>query len=107
MEWGERLERGEVDTRDRIVIIGAGIVGCSLADELTALGCENVLVLDKGPLFATGGSTSHAPGGVLQTNTSRTVTQFAQYTVQRYAELEYDGKPVWAGTGSIEVATTP
>lgn len=96
-----------MDRDSRIVIIGAGIVGCSLADELTAMGCTNVVVLEQGPLFATGGSTSHAPGGVHQTNLSRTMTQFAQYTVKRYSELELDGQPCFYPVGSIEVAITP
>ena len=46
----------------RVVVIGAGIVGTSMADELTARGVTDVTVVDRGPLFATGGSTSHAPG---------------------------------------------
>ena len=46
----------------RVVVIGAGIVGCSLADELTARGWTDVTVLEQGPLPAPGGSTSHAPG---------------------------------------------
>ena len=96
-----------MDTDSTIVIIGAGIVGCSLADQLTSMGCGNVLVLEQGPLFATGGSTSHAPGGIHQTNLSRTMTQFAQATVQRYAQLEIDGEPCFYGVGSIEVAATP
>ncbi|HVA92477.1 MAG TPA: FAD-dependent oxidoreductase, partial [Chloroflexota bacterium] len=45
-----------------VVIIGAGIVGCAAAYHLTQLGCTDVLVLEQGPLFAAGGSTSHAPG---------------------------------------------
>ncbi|MDQ2744643.1 MAG: FAD-binding oxidoreductase, partial [Chloroflexota bacterium] len=40
----------------RIVIIGAGIVGASLAEHLTGLGCRKVTVLEQGPLFAPGGS---------------------------------------------------
>jgi len=91
----------------KIVIIGAGIVGCSLADRLTELGCTNVTVIEQGPLFATGGSTSHAPGGVFQTNFSQTMTQFARYTVKRYSELELDGQPCFYSVGSIEVAATP
>ena len=51
-----------------VVIVGAGIVGTSLADELTERGWTDVTVLDRGPLFATGGSTSHAPGLVFATN---------------------------------------
>jgi glycine cleavage system aminomethyltransferase T/glycine/D-amino acid oxidase-like deaminating enzyme len=103
-----RAEEGAV-TREhtKIVIIGAGIVGCSLADHLTQLGCRDVVVLEQGPLPAAGGSTSHAPGGVHQTNLSQTMTQFAQYTVKRYKELELDGLPCFLQVGSIEVAATP
>ena len=46
----------------RIVIIGAGVVGAALADELVLRGQPEITVVDKGPLFATGGSSSHAPG---------------------------------------------
>jgi glycine/D-amino acid oxidase-like deaminating enzyme len=46
----------------RVVIIGAGVVGVGLADELTERGWTNVTVVDQGPLWAAGGSTSHAPG---------------------------------------------
>jgi glycine cleavage system aminomethyltransferase T/glycine/D-amino acid oxidase-like deaminating enzyme len=95
-----------MDRQSRVVIIGAGIVGSSLADNLTRLGCTDVLVLDQGPLFSTGGSTFHAPGGVFQTNFSRTMTQFAQATVQRYSELDLDGQPCFLGVGSIEFAAT-
>ena len=41
----------------------------------------DVLVLDQGPLFETGGSTSHAPGLIFQTNGSRTMCRIAQDTV--------------------------
>ena len=44
----------------RVVIIGAGIVGANLADELTARGWDRITVVDQGPLPLTGGSTSHA-----------------------------------------------
>ena len=55
----------------RVVIIGAGIVGTNLADELTARGWDRVTVVDQGPLPFTGGSTSHAPGLVFQTTARR------------------------------------
>ena len=61
----------------RVVITGAGIVGVGLADELTERGWTNVTVVDQGPLWAAGGSTSHAPGLVFQTNGPRTMTEFA------------------------------
>lgn len=49
-------------TQARVVIIGAGIVGCSLAYYLTELGWRDVVVFDQGPPFENWGSTSHAPG---------------------------------------------
>ena len=92
----------------RVVIVGAGIVGCALADELAARGwAAGVTVLDQGPLFATGGSTSHAPGLVFQTNPSKTMTEFAAYTVAKYSGLELDGQWCFNAVGGLEVATTP
>jgi glycine cleavage system aminomethyltransferase T/glycine/D-amino acid oxidase-like deaminating enzyme len=93
--------------RAQLVVIGAGIVGASAAYHLAELGITDVLVLDQGPLFETGGSTSHAPGLVFQTNGSRTMCRLAQYSVELYAGLEADGLPAWYGVGGIEVATTP
>ena len=52
----------------RVVIIGAGIVGANLADELVQLGQTNTFVLEQGPLNLPGGSTSHAPGLVFSSN---------------------------------------
>ncbi|PRY02323.1 GcvT family protein [Allonocardiopsis opalescens] len=91
----------------RVVIVGAGIVGCALADELTARGWTRVTVLDRGPLYTTGGSSSHAPGLVFQTNPSRTMTAFAAYTVRKYGGLSLDGRPCHRPVGGLEVATTP
>jgi glycine cleavage system aminomethyltransferase T/glycine/D-amino acid oxidase-like deaminating enzyme len=96
-----------VEDRAGVVVIGAGIVGCSAAAHLTGLGWRDVVVLDQGPLFEAGGSTSHAPGLVFQTNPSKTMTQLASYGVERYSELVSDGKPCFYQVGSIEVATTP
>ena len=90
-----------------VVVVGAGIVGCSAAEHLTRLGWTDVVVVDQGPLFEAGGSTSHAPGLVFQTNPSRTMTRLASYGVERYSGLEVDGRPAFYGVGSIEVATTP
>ncbi|MFE6686866.1 FAD-dependent oxidoreductase [Streptomyces sp. NPDC057743] len=92
--------------RARVVIIGAGIVGCSLADELTARGWREVTVLDQGPLPAPGGSTSHAPGLVFQTGPSKTMTEFAAYTVRKFGSLHVDGLPCFNAVGGLELATT-
>ena len=50
--------------KSRIIIVGSGIVGASTAYHLAQLGWKDMVILDQGPLFETGGSTSHAPGGV-------------------------------------------
>jgi dimethylglycine oxidase len=91
----------------RVVIIGAGIVGANLADELTARGWDRVTVVDQGPLPLTGGSTSHAPGLVFQTNGSKTMTELARYTVEKFAGIDLDGEWCFNQLGGLEVATTP
>ncbi|MCI2422677.1 FAD-dependent oxidoreductase [Saccharopolyspora sp. K220] len=91
----------------RVVIIGAGIVGCSLADELTERGWTNVTVVEQGPLFATGGSSSHAPGLVFRTNAAKTLTEFADYTVRKFGGLNLAGQPCFQQVGGLELATTP
>ena len=91
----------------KVVVIGAGIVGTSLADELTARGWTDVTVVDRGPLFATGGSTSHAPGLVFQTNASKTMTAFAKYTVEKFGALSHPDGWSFNAVGGLEVATTP
>ncbi len=95
--------------RERVetVIVGAGIVGTSAAHHLAEMGVTDVLVLDQGPLFETGGSTSHAPGIIFQTNGSRTMCRIAQDSVALYDSLDLDGERVWYGVGGLEVATTP
>jgi glycine cleavage system aminomethyltransferase T/glycine/D-amino acid oxidase-like deaminating enzyme len=90
-----------------IVIIGAGIVGANLADELVSRGWTNITVVEQGPLQMPGGSTSHAPGLVFQTNPSKTMTRFAQYTVEKFLSLEKDGQSCFNQVGGLEIATTP
>ena len=93
-------------THASVVIIGAGIVGCSTAYHLAQLGWKNIVVVEQGPLFATGGSTSHAPGLVFQTNPSKTMTQLAKYTAELYSQLSTDEGPAYYAVGGIEVAYT-
>ena len=91
----------------RVVIIGAGIVGCSAAFHLAQKGWRDLIVLEQGPLYETGGSTSHAPGLVFQTNPSKTMTELAKETVKLYARLSLNGRPCFYPVGSMEVAYTP
>ena len=94
-------------THARAVIIGAGIAGCSVAYHLSKLGWREIVVIDQGPLFETGGSTSHAPGLVFQVNASKTMTGFARRTVDLWTGMDLDGQPCAKTVGSLEVAWTP
>jgi dimethylglycine oxidase len=94
-------------TGPRVVVIGAGVVGAALADELTARGWDHVTVVDQGDLPAPGGSTSHAPGLVFQASPSKTMTELARYTVEKLSGLDVDGEPCFLQVGGLEVATTP
>ncbi|HWS33108.1 MAG TPA: FAD-dependent oxidoreductase [Actinoplanes sp.] len=84
-----------------VLIIGAGVVGSALADELTERGWTDVTVVDQGPLYNPGGSSSHAPGLVFQTNPSKTMTELATYTVRKLSDLG-----CLRQVGGLEVATT-
>jgi dimethylglycine oxidase len=96
-----------VPSSARVVIIGAGIVGVNLADELTERGFDQVTVVDQGPLPMTGGSTSHAPGLVFQVSPSKTMTELATYTVEKLKSIDVDGQWCFNQVGGLEVATTP
>ena len=91
----------------RVIIIGAGIVGANLADELALLGHTNTLVIEQGPLNIPGGSTSHAPGLVYSSNSSKSMTEFAQYTIKKLSSLiGADGTSSFLPVGGLEIATT-
>ena len=69
----------------RVVIVGGGITGCSVAYHLARAGWDDVLLLEKGEL--TSGSTHHAAGLVTQFNPSATMMRFRRYSVALYREL--------------------
>jgi len=92
-------------TQADIVIVGAGIVGCSAAYFLAKKGWRNVVVLEQGPLFEAGGSTSHAPGLVFELNSSKTMCQLAQWSVQTYRNLFLKEDPCFYSVGSLEIAS--
>ncbi|MEC8186365.1 MAG: FAD-dependent oxidoreductase, partial [SAR324 cluster bacterium] len=69
-----------------IIIIGGGIVGCSIAYQLARMGKKDVLVLEKSGL--THGSTWHAAGLVGQLRSSRNLTRVLQKSVEIYDRLE-------------------
>ncbi len=89
------------------MIIGGGIVGCSLADELTERGWTDVTVLEQGPLPAPGGSTSHAPGLVQKVTGNKTLAAMADQTINKLLTVSNSEGPGFYQVGSLEVATTP
>jgi glycine cleavage system aminomethyltransferase T/glycine/D-amino acid oxidase-like deaminating enzyme len=91
----------------RVVVVGAGVVGAALVDELSARGWDDITVVDQGPLPAPGGSSSHAPGLVFQTNPSKAMAEMARYTVEKLTGLDAGGEPCFLQVGGLEVATTP
>ena len=91
-----------MSTSQRVVIIGAGIVGTNIADELVSRGWSDITVVEQGPLDMPGGSTSHAPGLVFHISPSKTMTAFAKYTVEKLLSLDCFNQ-----VGGLEVATTP
>lgn len=70
----------------RVVIIGGGIVGCSVAYHLTKLGWRDVLLLERRQL--TCGTTWHAAGLVGQLRATQNLTRLAKYTAELFAGLE-------------------
>ena len=85
----------------KVVIIGAGVVGASLADELSQRGWNDVTVVDQGSLPAPGGSSSHAPGMVFQNHASKAMSEMAQYTVNKFLTLEHEGKSAFMPVGGL------
>ena len=90
----------------RIVVIGGGAVGCSIAYHLGKLGQKDVLVLEKSGL--THGSTWHAAGLVGQLRSKRNLTRLMQYSAQLYGRLEAEtGQATeWKPVGSLRLASS-
>ncbi len=89
----------------RVVIVGGGIIGCSVAYHLAKLGISDTVLLERGQL--TCGTTWHAAGLVGQLRGSQRMTQLAKYTAELYHGLEAEtGQATgFKQTGSISIAT--
>ena len=70
----------------QVVIVGGGVVGCSIAYHLTRLGITDVVILERGVL--TCGTTWHAAGLVMQVRLSHSLTELSKYNVELYSNLE-------------------
>ena len=90
----------------RVVIVGGGVVGCSIAYHLTKLGWSDVVLLERKKL--TSGTTWHAAGLIGQLRATLNMTRLARYTAELYASLEAEtGQATgWKQRGSVALATT-
>ena len=70
----------------RVVVIGGGVVGCSVLYHLTKLGWSDVMLIERSDL--TSGSTWHAAGGFHTLNGDTNMAALQGYTIRLYAELE-------------------
>ncbi|MEU6816844.1 FAD-dependent oxidoreductase [Streptomyces sp. NPDC046860] len=90
---------------ERVVVVGAGVVGASVACHLARLGHDDVVVFDARSRTELPGSTGLAPGFVGQLSASRELSALARDSVAQYASLP-GGKAYWQ-VGCLEVATGP
>jgi 4-methylaminobutanoate oxidase (formaldehyde-forming) len=90
----------------RVVIIGGGVIGCSVAYHLTKLGWRDVVLLERKQL--TSGTTWHAAGLIAQLRASANMTKLAKYSQELYGNLEAETGVAtgFKRVGSITAALT-
>ena len=90
----------ELPDRARVVIIGGGVGGASIAHHLAELGERDVVLVDRAEL--TSGSTFHSAGLVGQLRSSVSLTRMMMHSVELYRRV-----PGWMEVGSLRLASTP
>ncbi|WP_299619747.1 FAD-dependent oxidoreductase [uncultured Tateyamaria sp.] len=90
----------------RVVIIGGGVIGCSVAYHLTKLGWKDVVLLERKQL--TSGTTWHAAGLIAQLRATANMTKLAKYSQELYGNLEAETGVAtgFKRVGSITAALT-
>ena len=97
----------ELPRRASVIVIGGGVIGCSVAYHLARSGCSDVLLLERRQL--TSGTTWHAAGLLGQLRQSVTMTNLARFTSDLYGRLEQEtGQPTgYRRCGSFSVTADP
>lgn len=92
-------------THARTVIIGGGVIGCSVAYHLAREGRKDIVVLERSKL--TSGTTWQAAGLVRRLRPSATLTKLISYSIDLYQELESETgqQKAFVQTGSLSIAT--
>lgn len=95
-----------IPSKARVVIIGGGVIGCSVAYHLTKLGWKDVVLLERKQL--TSGTTWHAAGLIAQLRATANMTKLAKYSQELYGDLEAETGVAtgFKRVGSITVALT-
>ncbi len=98
------MSTSTVPSEARVVIVGGGIVGCSIAYHLARLGWKDIVLLEQNELA--GGTTWHAAGLIGRLRTSNSLTLINKYSAELYASLEKEtGHSVgWKQVGSLIAA---
>ena len=104
---GRSLSYAIARRQARIVIIGGGVIGCSIAYHLARRGVRDVVLLER--LQLTHGATWHAAGLVGQLRSSSNLTRLMRYGAELYGKLEAEtGQATgWHGVGSLRLASSP
>jgi glycine/D-amino acid oxidase-like deaminating enzyme len=76
----------KIPQSSKVVVIGGGVIGCSVAYHLTKFGWKDVVLLERDQL--TSGTTWHAAGLVGQLGATATITKLRKYSLNLYKELE-------------------
>ena len=106
-DQGQRAEYVSLPTHAQVVIIGGGVIGCSVAYHLTKLGWRDVVLLERSQLTA--GTTWHAAGLVVTPSGDELSLEMATYTIELMKTLEAETgqstgfKPI----GYLQLACTP
>ena len=102
----DQQSSNQLPSRAKIVIIGGGVGGTSVAFHLAQLGESDVVLVDRNDL--TSGSTFHSAGMVGQLRADPTLTKMNMHSANLYRELQKtDTPPSWVECGSIKIASTP
>ena len=96
----------DLPSQARVVIIGGGVIGCSVAYHLTKLGWTDVVLLERKQL--TSGTTWHAAGLIAQLRATANMTRLARYSQELYGKLEAETGVAtgFKRVGSITAALT-